>query len=133
MGDAQRHLAVAFAAGRPQAACLLALNPRGDFATGEPIPLPLPEVGGLKGVTGEPVAVQFHPREPLLYLWRRRGAAAAKVEPFDHLVVFDVSNPQSIGVVTTACSGVAFPVRAAPLRPALDARARPALPAQSQV
>lgn len=124
VGDAQRHLAVAFAAGRPQAACLLALNPRGDFATGEPIPLPLPEVGGLKGVTGEPVAVQFHPREPLLYLWRRRGAAAAKVEPFDHLVVFDVSNPQSIGVVTTACSGVAFQSELLPSALALDARAR---------
>jgi hypothetical protein len=124
VGDAQRKLAVAFAAGRPLSACLLDLDARGDLATGMPLPLPMPEVGGRKGVTGEPVAVRFHPRKPLLYLWRRQGVNAANVSPFDHLVVFDVANPQAIGVVTTACSGAAYQSDLLPSALALDARAR---------
>ncbi len=124
IGDAQRKLAVAFAAGRPIKACLLDLNAAGHFATGIPLLLPLPEVEGHKGVVGEPVAVLFHPKLPLLYLWRRRGAEAAKVDVFAHLVVFDVSDVKSLRVVATACIGEAFQSEMLPSALALDPRAR---------
>ncbi len=124
IGDAQQKLAVAFAAGRPLKACLLELNAVGHLATGIPLPLPLPEVEGHKGMVGEPVAVLFHPKLPVLYLWRRRGAEAAKVDAFAHLVVFDISDVKSLRVAATSCIGESYQSEVLPSALALDPRAR---------
>ena len=124
VGDAQQKLAIAFAAERPLRACLLELNARGDLATGIQLPLPLPNVGTAAGIVGEPVAVLFHPKLPLLYLWRRRGAEAAAIEAFEHLVVFDLTDAAKPQVVATACVGEAYQDELLPSALALDARAR---------
>lgn len=127
MGETQQRLAVGFSSGSPSPLWLLKLDGKGSTTSEPPAALELPVATTPGGMSGYPVALIFHPRLPLLYVWRHAtvsGKPGNTAGAFDHLVVFNLANPTNVEVAVTTGSGERFAADVFPATLTIDPAGR---------
>ncbi len=126
ISDVQRKLAVGFSQS-PAKVWLLKLDAKGNLVSEPPAILDLPGMAEADNRTGHPVSLVFHPKSPVLYVWRHfpePGEKATVPNAFDHLVIFDLSNEKKITVAAAVGRGNQFSPSALPAHMTMDPEGR---------